>query len=184
MKGLSLKGQIILKKMCIAVQFMVLLLIRKFDLKYGITSKYSYSLILIALCSSCVSKTQEKDNLTNNIMTNMTFKQIEQDFGKIPIGKSVSILFKFSNTGANPLLISKVTTSCGCTVAEWPKDIIESNKKGEIKIVYDAKYPGSFDKTITVVYNGKNSPQQLVIKGNVPYPEKENESSDTKNNRK
>ncbi|WP_074517205.1 DUF1573 domain-containing protein [Flavobacterium glycines] len=34
-----------------------------------------------------------------------------------------------------------------------------------MKIVYDSKYPGRFNKTIKVVYNGKNSPIKLTIKG-------------------
>lgn len=119
-----------------------------------------------------MSKTQTKDDVVITEITNMTFKQKEHDFGEIPMGKSVSTLFKFSNAGESPLLIKEVTTSCGCTVPEWPKEIIEPNKKGEIKIVYDAKYPGLFNKTITVVYNGKDSPLELTIKGKVSYPEK------------
>ncbi|WP_394368018.1 DUF1573 domain-containing protein [Flavobacterium undicola] len=71
-----------------------------------------------------------------------------------------------------PLLIKDVNTSCGCTVPEWYKGIIKPNKNGEIKIVYDAKYPGRFNKTITVFYNGKDSPINLTIKGEVPYPKK------------
>ena len=64
----------------------------------------------------------------------------------------------------------------------WPKEIIEPNESGEIKIVYDAKYPGRFNKTITVVYNGKDSAIELTIKGEVSYPEEEKKLSPIKIN--
>lgn len=112
----------------------------------------------------------------------MTFKQNEHDFGNISSKKSVSTLFEFSNAGEMPLLIKEVKTSCGCTVPEWSKEIIQSNESGEIKILYDAKYPGRFNKTITVFYNGKNSPQVLTIKGEVPYPEEEKKPASNKIN--
>lgn len=38
-------------------------------------------------------------------------------------------------------------------------------------IKYDADSPGVFHKTIKVHYNGKNSPVQLSIRGQVEYPE-------------
>ena len=146
-------------------------------LKNSIVIKSIYLLILILTCISCVTKTETKEIPPKNKWTIMTFKQKEYDFGNISSKKSVSTLFEFSNAGEKPLLIKEVKTSCGCTVPEWSKDIIKPNKKGEIKIVYDAKYPGRFNKTITVVYNGKDSPLELTIKGEVPYPEKEASSN-------
>lgn len=134
-------------------------------------------LILIIVCLSCISRTQTKEDLIAGELTKMTFKKEVYDFGEIPARRSISTVFQFSNTGKSPLLIKEVTTSCGCTVPEWPKDIIEPNENGEIKIVYDAKYPGRFNKTITVVYNGKDSPQILSIKGEVFYPKTDGETS-------
>lgn len=146
-------------------------------LKNNIVSKFAYSFILITACISCISKTEDKDDISDSVLANITFKKREHDFGNIPSGKGVSTLFQFSNTGENPLLIKDVTTSCGCTVPEWPKEIIKPNENGEIKIVYDAKYPSRFNKTITVIYNGEASPLELTIKGEVLYPEKGKTSS-------
>ena len=140
-------------------------------------SKPIYWFILTIVCISCDSKTQKKEDAVLDELTNMTFTNKSYDFGEISAGKSVSTLFEFSNTGENPLLIKEVTTSCGCTVLEWPKQTIQPNEKGTIKIVYDAKYPGRFNKTIMVVYNGNDSPLELTIKGEVPYPEKEAKST-------
>ncbi|MFC5683650.1 DUF1573 domain-containing protein [Flavobacterium sp. MAHUQ-51] len=138
----------------------------------NLISKINFIICMLMLTTffySCNTKASKSENTT------IKFEKLLHNFNKTPMGKSVSTLFKFSNTGESPLLIKEVTTACGCTVPEWSKEIIEPNENGEIKIVYDAKYPGLFNKTITVSYNGKDSPQVLTIKGEVSYPEeKEN----------
>lgn len=141
-----------------------------------------YIFIFLLVIFTCFFKIKTDENIDDCKMANMIFKQKEHNFEMIPEGKSVTTLFKFSNTSESPLLIKEVTTSCGCTVPEWPKEIIESNENGEIKIVYDAKYPGRFNKTITVFYNGKNSPQQLTIRGEVTYKEELKKSISNKIN--
>ncbi|MFA9189553.1 DUF1573 domain-containing protein [Flavobacterium magnesitis] len=141
--------------------------------KTNILLRYFLFLIFIISYISCLSRTDKKDDIGDESkLTNISFKKKEHNFGEIPLGVSVSTLFKFSNTGGKPLLISRVTSSCGCTVPTWSKGIIKPYESGEIKIIYDAKYPGKFNKTIWVVYNGKNSPLELIIKGEVPYPKR------------
>lgn len=139
--------------------------------KIPIFSRYFLFFSIIIFSISCMSRTDEKTD-DEVKLTNIGFKQKEYNFGKIPLGVGVTTLFKFSNTGEQPLLIRKVTSSCGCTVPEWSRGVIKPEESGEIKISYDAKYPGKFDKTIWVVYNGKNSPLELKITGEVPYPKK------------
>ncbi|MBW6536241.1 MAG: DUF1573 domain-containing protein [Mariniphaga sp.] len=97
------------------------------------------------------------------------FKGQEYDFGTIPLKEEVYYGFEFSNPGKTPLVISNVKTSCGCTIPEWPRKPIMPGAKGEIKVAYDAASPGVFHKTITVYFNGKNSPVELKIKGKVEY---------------
>ena len=122
-------------------------------------------LTLFTLLFSCNTKQEKIKN------TKVLVEVSVNDFGKISAKKEVSTIFKFENIGEHPLLISDVRTSCGCTVPEWPKEKIEQGNQGEIKVSYDAKHPGRFTKTITVFYNGKDSPKELIIKGEVAYPE-------------
>ena len=75
--------------------------------------------------------------------------------------------FIFTNTGKEPLIISKAKGSCGCTVPEWPKEPIMSGETGLIKVNYDEKRTGSFNKSITITSNAKNSPQIIKIKGKI-----------------
>ncbi|MFW5804308.1 MAG: DUF1573 domain-containing protein [bacterium] len=103
--------------------------------------------------------------------TSINFDKVSHDFGKIKYKKDVQFSFEFKNTGKTPLIISEVTTSCGCTVPQWTKQPVPPGKNGEIQINYDTSYPGIFSKTITVFYNGEDSPKVLAIKGSVKYPE-------------
>ncbi|PTS93212.1 DUF1573 domain-containing protein, partial [Pedobacter sp. HMWF019] len=43
------------------------------------------------------------------------FDKESYDFGKIPLGKPVSVEFKFTNVGETPLILTDVQTTCGCT---------------------------------------------------------------------
>ena len=53
-----------------------------------------------------------------------TFNEEEYNFGDIRDGDIVSHVFKFTNTGSAPLIISKATAACGCTVPQWPRQPI------------------------------------------------------------
>ena len=76
--------------------------------------------------------------------------------------KSLSI----QNTGSIPLVINDVTTSCGCTVVDYPKQPILPGKSDTLHISYQAEHPGHFNKTISIYCNTTSSPILIKIKGN------------------
>ena len=76
--------------------------------------------------------------------------------------KSLSI----QNTGSIPLVINDVTTSCGCTVVDYPKQPILPDKSDTLHISYQAEHPGHFNKTISIYCNTTSSPILTKIKGN------------------
>lgn len=136
----------------------------KINVNVTIISMYISLFVFTIFCFSCSKSTTKLANTT------ITFKNEVHDFGGIAQKKEVSTIFIFSNTGEEPLFIQNVKSTCGCTVSEYPKEMIRPNDKGEIKVVYDAKLPGRINKTITIYFNGKDSPKTLTIKGEVPYP--------------
>ncbi|MCO5232784.1 MAG: DUF1573 domain-containing protein [Chitinophagales bacterium] len=89
------------------------------------------------------------------------------DYGTVQQGADGSREFVLTNTGNAPLIISKATGSCGCTVPVWPKEPILPGQKSAIKVHYDTNRIGSFTKTVTVVSNATNNTDILQIKGNV-----------------
>jgi hypothetical protein len=100
------------------------------------------------------------------------FKATTIDYGTIEKGADGVRTFEFTNTGDAPLIISKVSSSCGCTVPKKPKDPIMPGKTGEIEVKYDTNRVNPIRKTITVVSNAKTPTVALKIKGKVIDPSK------------
>ena len=121
-------------------------------------------LLITLYIFSCTEETPVQNNAI------IAFTQAEYNFGEMQQNQKAVYAFAFSNPGNTPLVIHKVETSCGCTVPEWTKQPIKPGGKGKISIKYDTSRPGAFSKSITVYYNGKNSPVRLKIKGSVNYP--------------
>ena len=67
-----------------------------------------------------------------------SFDQEEHNFGQIRDGDIVSHTFRFTNSGEAPLIISKATAACGCTVPQWPKQPIPVGGSGEIQVQFDS----------------------------------------------
>jgi len=97
----------------------------------------------------------------------ITFDNLEHDYGTINQGGDGNCVFKFKNTGNEPLILSDVRKSCGCTTPTWDKEPILPGQSGEIKVGYNTNNIGNFSKTITVISNATNSTVTLIIKGTV-----------------
>lgn len=105
---------------------------------------------------------QQKDPVMNFAKTKNNFGDLKQENGP------AKVVFEFTNTGGKPVIISNVTSSCGCTTPSWSKQPIPPGKKGFVEAVYDPRNrPGNFSKTVTVYSNATNSPVKLNIVGNV-----------------
>lgn len=98
-----------------------------------------------------------------------SFAKEVHDFGKIKEADGpVTYQFEFTNTGGEPLIISNVATSCGCTTPNYPKDPVLPGTKRSITVSYNpAGRPGRFEKTITVYTNGDPDIYTLKITGEV-----------------
>jgi hypothetical protein len=91
------------------------------------------------------------------------------DFGVIAEAAGLAThSFTIKNTGAAPLVIHRITASCGCAQPEWSKAPIAPGSTGEVKISYNPKgRPGPFYKSIAIHSNAKNERLTLYIKGTV-----------------
>ncbi|MDR2915183.1 MAG: DUF1573 domain-containing protein [Tannerella sp.] len=97
----------------------------------------------------------------------VVFDKSEYDFGSVSeSGGIVECEFVFKNTGDTPLVVSKVTTSCGCTAPDWSKEPVATGKQGFIKVTFNPKgRKGSISKSLTVFTNGNPSSIRLKVKG-------------------
>lgn len=93
------------------------------------------------------------------------------DYGKIELNANGLRVFKFKNTGKSPLIITKIQSTCGCTVPKKPTEPILPGESGEIEVKYDTARPGGFSKMITVFSNATEAQKRLRVKGIVVKPE-------------
>jgi hypothetical protein len=92
---------------------------------------------------------------------------IIHDYGTITKGANGVAFFVFTNTGKEPLIIEKATSSCGCTVPSPPKYPILPGQKDSISVKYDTNRIGTINKTVTIISNASNSPTMMRIKGTI-----------------
>lgn len=92
------------------------------------------------------------------------------DFGTVKEGPDVEHIFKFKNTGKEPLIIANASASCGCTVPEWPKEPIMPGKTGQMKVTFHTSgKSGPITKTVYIQSNAASDKDryEIYIKGTV-----------------
>lgn len=108
-------------------------------------------------------------------LTSLSFDEETYDFGEVMEGEKVVHVYKFQNTGKEPLVISNAKGSCGCTVPEWPREPIPVGGSGEIRVQFDSKGKGKVGgatqaKKVTITANTDPANTFLNIKGTVNKP--------------
>ena len=99
-----------------------------------------------------------------NQFPQIKFEETTHDFGEIKQNVEVQTSFKFKNTGKVPLVITNATSSCGCTVPEYPKEAIAPGESGAIKVVYNGSGKDAISKTVTLTTNTEQGTELLTIK--------------------
>lgn len=134
-------------------KYVSLLAIRLFDkMMKRLTLMIS---LLVVSCLSTMAQAQ------------ITFDKKVHEFGVILWKQPVMATFKVTNSGDKPLVISNVTTSCGCTVANWTKTPIAPGASGVVSSTFDAKALGRFQKSVGIYSNASERPIYLSICGEV-----------------
>lgn len=103
----------------------------------------------------------------------MDFEAPEFNFGEVNEGDKVNHVYKFTNTGKVPLLISNARSTCGCTVPQWPKEPIPPGGNGEIAVEFNTKNKkNKQSKPVTITANTYPSQTKVFLKGFVKPAEK------------
>ena len=136
-------------------------------------------LCLLCLCAVIVQAQTQKQKVTMTDVkavpttkaekyAEIKFDTLRHSFGQFSkLDPIVRCSFGFTNTGTAPLIIHQAFASCGCTVPKFTKEPIKPGEKGHIEITYDGtgKFPGHFQKTITIRTNAVNSVVRLTVEG-------------------
>ena len=114
----------------------------------------------------------EQEALAN--MTTMSFDKLSHDYGKVPADTDNKTTFRVTNTGKKPLVIEKVSASCGCTTPSKPEKPILPGKSDEIVVVFHPKETqlGQQNKTVTVMAN--TNPKMEVLNISAMVEKKKN----------
>ena len=136
--------------------------------------KKIFATIALAFGLGCAVNAQE--SLVPTLDPNapeMKFETEVLDYGTVKFDGNGIREFKVKNIGKSPLTITAVTAECGCTTTTidgkqgWPGEPILPGKSGVIKIKYDTKRVGRFEKNITISSNGKFASKKVKIKGEI-----------------
>ncbi|GAA3924970.1 DUF1573 domain-containing protein [Hymenobacter algoricola] len=96
------------------------------------------------------------------------FEEVKYDFGAIKQGDVVDHTFRFKNVGTQPLIISNIGVSCGCTTPEWTKDPVMPGKTGTISAKFNsAGKMGMQNKVLTVESNSAAGSAMVSLVGDV-----------------
>lgn len=109
-----------------------------------------------------------QDSKTTAVADNSPVFEFEtdvMDYGKIVQNSDGVRKFKFKNVGKSDLIITSISSSCGCTVPSYPKEAIKPGASGEIEIAYNTAILGGFTKVITVFSNASEPQKMLRLKG-------------------
>jgi hypothetical protein len=130
--------------------------------KFKFKMKHFFTAAAVVLASSFAFAQEANTNAAQ-----ISFTQETIDYGNIKKDANGEREFVFKNTGKEPLIITNCVGSCGCTVPVWPKTPIAPGEKASIKVKYDTRRVGRFQKTVTVTSNAGTPTKVLTIKGNV-----------------
>lgn len=120
-------------------------------------TKKILTLLYVAMCGGMTAAAQPR----------LSFNKSAHAFGQIEWKTPVTVEYSLTNSGDKPLAISNVTASCACTDVEWPVNSIAPGGKATIKVTFDAKTLGHFEKFVGVYSNAEPHLVYLSFDGEV-----------------
>ena len=150
-----------------------------------IVALLSIPVLFAVACSEQPAEKENKDLLSTELVKNprsaagadtsvlgslatMDFKDTVKDFGTVKQGETVTMEYEFTNNGKKPLIISNANGSCGCTVADFPREPLAPGQSSLIKVQFNsAGKEGHQEKSVSLTTNSMRGVHVLSIKGEV-----------------
>ncbi len=93
------------------------------------------------------------------------FKNV--DCGQMLFRNATTVTVELRNSTAQPVTVKEVETGCGCTVAEYDKGEIMPGASAKIKLLFDCKQLGYFNRTVRVTDSSSDVPAEFTVNGQV-----------------
>lgn len=99
-------------------------------------------------------------------ITTLKFDKVLHDFGDVESEVENTTSFIVTNTGKKPLIISDVSTTCGCTTPKKPEGPIAPGKSDEIQVTFKSKpsQKNEITKTVTITANTAEKVHKVDIR--------------------
>jgi hypothetical protein len=140
-----------------------------FDRIQLVTDDESNTLKELIVVANIVENVKEMSEEEKKKMGQISFEEIEYNFGDIQKGEVVSHEFNFKNIGEGQLIIYDTESNCGCTSSTMGRNKYEAGENGYIKIVLNSKTKeGLVTERVKVKTSDPYNPETvLIIKANV-----------------
>ncbi|MBK9017156.1 MAG: DUF1573 domain-containing protein [Saprospiraceae bacterium] len=117
--------------------------------------------------SSIIRSPVSADGSVDSVnVARMDFEEPIFEFGEVDEGAVINHEFKFVNNGKVPLVIQNAHSTCGCTIPDWPKDMIAPGQGGVIKVEFNTKGKTEFqEKPVIITANTYPSVTKVFVKG-------------------
>lgn len=94
---------------------------------------------------------------------NVDLPLVRWDWGTIPRRPVVSQTFPIQNQGTQPLLITNVVTSCGCTSADLSASLIPAGQRADLVVLFDPDFHDTSGPVTRLVWLETNDPDMPVV---------------------
>jgi hypothetical protein len=94
---------------------------------------------------------------------NVDLPLLQWDWGTISAIPAVAQTFPIQNTGDEPLIISSVVTSCGCTTASLSSSVIPPGQRADLKVAFDPNFHETVGPVTRLIWLQTNDPDQPLI---------------------
>jgi len=123
--------------------------------------------LLINFATNAQWTSNNSASLSSGKSPDLKWDKTEFNFGTIKNGSSGKVIFKMTNTGGVPIIITKAEGTCGCTDITYPKQPILPGKTVDVVVKYEAEEKGTFNKTVTLGLSIEKKDPVLHIRGQV-----------------
>lgn len=118
--------------------------------------------------SEIIRNPLSESGLDTSQVAKLKFQEERINFGIVNEGDLVKKSFKFTNTGNYPLYILEAFSACGCTVPDWPKEMIKPGADGVIMVQFNTEGKvNNQRKGITIISNTFPAETVVYLEGNV-----------------
>jgi hypothetical protein len=130
------------------------------------------SFLILITASNCTGSSGKKQSsgemASDTAGAEIVFREYEHDFGKVEEGGKISWQFVYENKGRGDLVLTAVSTTCGCTVPRYDRKPVAPGGKGTIEVIFDTSdRSGKQTKIISVMSNSIKPVTMLRITAEV-----------------